>query len=52
MMQIHRDIYIYIYIYIYTRSELVSCEQFPGLLAYDVSKCAVDQFTRCVALGR
>ena len=24
--------------------------QFPGLLAYNVSKAAVDQFTRCVAL--
>jgi len=24
--------------------------QFPGVLAYNVSKAAVDQFTRCVAL--
>ena len=24
--------------------------QFPGVLAYNVSKAALDQFTRCVAL--
>lgn len=25
--------------------------QFPGVLAYCMSKSAIDQFTRCVALG-
>jgi NAD(P)-dependent dehydrogenase (short-subunit alcohol dehydrogenase family) len=24
--------------------------QFPGVLAYNISKAALDQFTRCVAL--
>ncbi|KAK2160405.1 hypothetical protein LSH36_134g05023 [Paralvinella palmiformis] len=31
-------------------SSIGGLRAFPGLLAYDVSKCAVDQFTRCVAL--
>lgn len=26
--------------------------QFPGVLAYCMSKSAIDQFTRCVALGK
>ena len=30
------------------------CElfQFPGVLAYNMSKSAIDQMTRCVALGK
>lgn len=33
------------------RSDRVSPAQFPGVLAYCMSKSAIDQFTRCIALG-
>ena len=26
--------------------------QFPGILTYCMSKAAMDQFTRCIALGK
>lgn len=29
---------------------ILICFQFPGVLAYNISKAALDQFTRCVAL--
>lgn len=31
-------------------SSVNGLRSFPGVLAYNISKCAVDQFTRCVAL--
>jgi NAD(P)-dependent dehydrogenase (short-subunit alcohol dehydrogenase family) len=31
-------------------SSVNGIRSFPGVLAYNLSKCAVDQFTRCVAL--
>lgn len=31
---------------------LILILQFPGVLAYCMSKSAIDQFTRCVALGK
>ena len=32
-------------------SSVNGLRSFPGVLAYNISKSAVDQFTRCVALG-
>ena len=33
-------------------SSVTGTRSFPGVLGYCVSKAAVDQFTKCVALGK
>lgn len=33
-------------------SSVNGLRSFPGVLAYNISKSAVDQMTRCVALGK
>ena len=32
-------------------SSVAGTRSFPGILSYSMSKAAVDQFTKCVALG-